>query len=259
MTAAGDEGPPLQGRTGPVRARALDPDWHARMSSSILRPSLSRQNLGPSTDSMPAPRIHATADVHPSALIGDDAQLWHYVQVREGARVGARCILGRGAYVDAGVIIGDDCKLQNYVCTYHGVTLGGGVFVGPHACFTNDLVPRAIRPDGKIKGADDWETSKTFVGYGASIGANATIVCGLAIGRWALVAAGAVVTKSVPDYGLVRGNPARLVGFVTAAGEKVDTKGATREGDVMWARALRSGERVGIPVADWARFKGEAV
>ncbi len=166
-------------------------------------------------------RIAPSADVHPDTEIGPAAQIWHHVQVRENAKIGARTILGRGVYVDAEVVIGADCKLQNYACTYHGVTLEDGVFVGPHACFTNDLYPRAINADGSIKSATDWNIAKTLVRYGAAIGANATIRCGVTVGRWALVAAGSVVTRDVPDYGLVRGNPARLVDFVSPHGHKM--------------------------------------
>lgn len=166
-------------------------------------------------------RIHPTATVSPDAVIADGAQIWHNVQVRERARIGARTIVGQGAYVDYEVVIGDDCKLQNYACVYVGVTLESGVFVGPHATFTNDLAPRAINADGSIKSLTDWTITKTLVKHGAAIGANATIVCGVTVGRWALVAAGSVVTKDVPDHGLVRGNPARLVGFVSAAGHKM--------------------------------------
>ncbi|HMI89361.1 MAG TPA: acyltransferase [Polyangiaceae bacterium] len=201
-------------------------------------------------------RIHPTADVHPTATVGPGAQVWHYSQVRERARIGARCILGRGVYVDAEVSLGDDCKLQNYVCTYHGVTLEGGVFVGPHACFTNDLRPRAINADGGLKSADDWVVGKTLVKYGSSIGANATIVCGTTIGRWAIVAAGSVVTKDVPDNGLVRGNPARLVGFVSPDGFPMEPTGDPADANGAVAmRCTKSGTVYRIPGADFQRSR----
>jgi acetyltransferase-like isoleucine patch superfamily enzyme len=116
------------------------------------------------------------------------------------------------------VVIGSDVKVQNYVSIYHGVVIEDGVMVGPHVCFTNDRLPRAIRPDGARKGADDWQVSETRIAYGAGLGANSTIVCGVVVGRWALVGAGSVVTRNVPPYGLVFGNPARLRGFVSPAG-----------------------------------------
>ncbi|MBN1887084.1 MAG: N-acetyltransferase [Thermoflexales bacterium] len=128
--------------------------------------------------------------------------------------------------MDAGVHIGHNVKIQNGISVYHGVTLEDGVFCGPHCVFTNDRQPRAINPDGSLKSIDDWAISQTLVRSGASIGAHATIVCGVTIGRWAMVGAGAVVTRDVPDYGLVYGNPARLHGFVCPCGEKL---GASQE------------------------------
>jgi UDP-2-acetamido-3-amino-2,3-dideoxy-glucuronate N-acetyltransferase len=116
---------------------------------------------------------------------------------------------------------GNNVKIQNGISVYHGVTLEDGVFCGPHCVFTNDRLPRAINPDGSPKAADDWVLSQTLVRSGASIGAHATIVCGVTIGRWAMVGAGAVVTRDVPDYGLVFGNPARLHGFVCPCGHKL--------------------------------------
>ncbi len=166
-------------------------------------------------------RIHSTAEVSETARIGDGTSIWHQCQVREGARIGKNCILGRGVYVDAGVFIGDHVKIQNYVSIYHGVTIEDGVFIGPHVCFTNDLRPRAINPDGSLKAGDDWVLSLTQVKRGASLGANSTIRCGVTIGVWSMVGAGSVVTRSVPDYGLVVGNPARLRGYVCTCGEKL--------------------------------------
>ncbi|NWG18493.1 MAG: N-acetyltransferase [Chloroflexi bacterium] len=132
-------------------------------------------------------------------------------------------MLGRGVFVDAGVQIGSRVKIQNYVSVFHGVTIEDGVFVGPHVCFTNDLFPRAINADGSLKAADDWVLTETLIRTGAAIGANSTIVCGVTIGRWAMIGSGSVVTKDVPDYGLVVGNPARLIGYVTPAGKRVAT------------------------------------
>ncbi len=169
-------------------------------------------------------RIHATAEVSENASIGDGTSIWHQCQIREGVKIGKNCILGRGVYVDAGVSIGDNVKIQNYVSVYHGVTLEDGVFVGPHVCFTNDMRPRAINPDGSLKAADDWELSLTLVKRGAALGANSTIRCGVLIGEWAMVGSGSVVTRNVPDYGLVAGNPARLRGFVCPCGEKLLSK-----------------------------------
>lgn len=168
-------------------------------------------------------KVHPSAEIEAGAVIGEGTSVWHLCQVRRGARIGKRCVLARGVFIDLGVVIGNDVKIQNYVSVYHGVTLESGVFVGPHVCFTNDKNPRAIRPDLRIKSADDWTVRPTLVKTGASIGANSTIVCGVTIGRWAMVGAGSVVTKDVADHALVLGNPARQVGFVCACGQRQNT------------------------------------
>lgn len=165
--------------------------------------------------------VHPTADVSPRASLGAGTRIWNRAQVREGAVIGANCIIGKDAYIDFGVCIGDNVKVQNSALIYHGATLEDGVFVGPQACLTNDLYPRAINPDGTLKGASDWEVGETVVRYGASIGAGAIIVTGVEIGRFAMVGAGAVVTRDVPAHGLVLGVPARLVGYVCACGERL--------------------------------------
>lgn len=165
--------------------------------------------------------VHPTSDVSPKASIGAGTKIWQHCQVREDAQIGENCILSKGVYIDFGVQIGNNVKIQNGISVYHGVTLEDGVFCGPHCVFTNDLQPRSINPDGSLKKATDWTLTKTLVRYGASIGAHATIVCGVTIGRWAMVGAGAVVTRDVPDYGLVYGNPARLRGFVCPCGTKL--------------------------------------
>jgi UDP-2-acetamido-3-amino-2,3-dideoxy-glucuronate N-acetyltransferase len=174
-------------------------------------------------------RIHPTADVSDKADIGDGTMIWHQAHIREGAQIGRGCIIGKGVYIDAGVSIGDHVKVQNYVSIFHGVTVEEGVFIGPHVCFTNDLRPRAINPDGSPKAAHDWVVSPTRVRYGAALGANATIVCGVTVGAWAMVAAGSVVTRDVPDYGLVAGNPARLRGYVCPCGEPLAAAEAADE------------------------------
>lgn len=171
--------------------------------------------------------IHPTAEVAAGARVGEGTKLWNGVQVREGATIGRECTLGKDVYVDTGVVIGDRVKLQNGVSLFRGVTLEDGVFVGPYATFTNDLWPRSIRPDGALRTDADWAVIRTLVRYGASIGANATIICGVTIGRWAMVAAGALVTHDVPDQGLVVGAPARLVGYVCECGRKLTGRGGT--------------------------------
>ncbi len=158
--------------------------------------------------------IHPTAEVSPEAHIGDGTRIWRQVQVREYAHIGENCNIGKGVYIDAHVHIGSNVKIQNHVSVFEGVTLEDGVFVGPHVCFTNDLFPRAIMPDGRLKSADDWTITPTLVKYGASIGAGSIIVCGITIGSFALVGAGSVVTRDVLAHALVYGNPAHQHGYV---------------------------------------------
>lgn len=163
---------------------------------------------------------HPTADVSPEASIGEGARLWHQVQVREGAVVGAGCNIGKGVYIGAGVVLGANCKVQNYSSLFEGLTLEDGVFVGPAVVFTNDRLPRAINPDGSFKAESDWELGRSVVCHGAAVGARSVVLPGIRIGRWAMVGAGSVVTRDVPDHALVVGNPARIVGRVDESGRK---------------------------------------
>lgn len=162
--------------------------------------------------------VMASADVDPRARIGQGTSVWHLAQIREGAEIGAACIIGRGAYIGSGVRMGDHCKVQNYALVYEPAWLEDGVFVGPAVVFTNDRFPRAIVSDGSIKTAHDWEPVGVTVRCGASIGARAVCVAPVTVGRWALVAAGSVVVKDVPDFALVTGVPARFVRWVGRAG-----------------------------------------
>ena len=158
-------------------------------------------------------RVHHTAEVSERAAIGEGASIWHQAQIREGATVGPGCIIGKGVYIGADVSLGANCKVQNYSCVYEGNTLEDGVFVGPEVVFTNDRYPRAVNPDGTLKAASDWELQGSLVKYGAAIGSRSVVLPGLTIGRWALVAAGSVVTKDVLDHAIVAGNPARQRGW----------------------------------------------
>jgi UDP-2-acetamido-3-amino-2,3-dideoxy-glucuronate N-acetyltransferase len=166
--------------------------------------------------------IHPTAEVSPKAVIGPGARVWHQAQVREGAVIGEGSIVGKGAYIDFDVKVGKNCKIQNGAFLYHGLTVEDGVFIGPQACITNDRIPRAISPDGNIKGNDDWTVGPVLIRYGASIGACAVILPDITIGRFALVAAGSVVTRSVPDHALVVGTPARQVGYVCRCARRLN-------------------------------------
>lgn len=159
------------------------------------------------------PHVHETAVVEPGAEIGGGTRIWMGVQVRKGAVIGTDCNIGKNVFIDAGVSVGSRVKIQNNVSVYAGVTLEDEVFVGPSAVFTNDLYPRATN--------DDWQVTPTLVRHGASIAANATIVCGNTIGRYAMVGAGSVVTRDVRDHELVIGNPARFHGWVNEAGQVV--------------------------------------
>lgn len=174
---------------------------------------------------MPAPMIHPRTRIHGHALVeegasvGADTRVWAFVHILPGARIGAGCNLCDGVFVEGQVVLGDYVTVKNGVALYDGVTLEDEVFVGPHAAFTNDLWPRA----GRHKGTPA-QFRPTRVRRGASIGANATILCGLEIGSCAMIAAGAVVTKNVPAHALVRGQPARRVGWVCACGHRLDEK-----------------------------------
>lgn len=165
--------------------------------------------------------IHPTAEVSPNAQIGPGTRVWHFVQIREGVSIGENCIIGKDVYIDFGVQIGNNVKIQNSALIYHGATLEDGVFIGPQVCLTNDRLPRAITADGHLKGNDDWVVGPILIQYGASIGAGSIILPNVTIGRFALTGAGAVVTRNVPDHGLVMGNPARLVGYVCCCGRKL--------------------------------------
>ncbi len=179
------------------------------------------------TDSR-SPRVHDSADVDPTAAIGPGTTVWHLAQIRENARLGGDCIVGRGAYVGPGVVIGDRVKLQNYALVYEPAQLEDGVFIGPAAVLTNDTFPRSVGVSGNLKRAEDWLALGVRVREGASIGARAVILAGCEIGRWAMVGAGAVVTRDVPDHALVVGAPARRTGWVGRAGVRL-VEGAGRE------------------------------
>ena len=157
--------------------------------------------------------IHPSASVHVSATILARTKIWNNVQVRENVNIGVDCILSKDVYIDHAVSIGDRCKIQNSVSVYNGVTIQDDVFVGPNVAFTNDKVPRAFKLD--------WEIIPTLIESGASIGANATIICGITIGEYAMVAAGSVVTRDVPPYTLVMGSPARPVSRIDKAGNRI--------------------------------------
>ena len=160
--------------------------------------------------------------------------MWAGATVRAGARLGLKCTIGTGAFIDRDVVVGDRCKVQNSAMLFAPARVGDGVFIGPGAVLTNDRYPRAITPDGELKGAEDWTPVGVHVGSGASIGAGATIIGGVQIGTWAMVAAGAIVTSDVPAFALVAGCPARRIGWVGPAGVPLERNGE-------WWRCPESG------------------
>ncbi len=160
--------------------------------------------------------VHPTSIVDDNVEIGEGTKIWHFCHVQSGAKIGQKCSLGQNVNVSNNVIIGNGVKIQNNVSVYEGVELEDYVFCGPSCVFTNDLTPRAKYPKGPIG------YKKTVVHEGASIGANATIVCGHNVGRWALIGAGAVVTDNVPDHALMLGIPARRRGWACECGELLD-------------------------------------
>lgn len=197
--------------------------------------------------------IHESAHVSPEAKIGEGTKIWNHAQVRERAELGKECVISKNVYIDFDVKIGDYVKIQNNVSVYHGVTLENGVLVGPHVCFTNDKLPRSINPDGTPKSADDWTLTETLVKEGASIGAHSLIMCGVILGKFSLVGAGAVVTKNVPDYGLVVGLPAKLIGFVCHCCNKLIFD--SEEEDVVKMKCIKCGSSIDIPKIDYEKVK----
>ena len=157
--------------------------------------------------------VHPTSIIDEDVKIGKGSRIWHFSHVQSGAEIGRDCSLGQNVNISNNVKMGDGCKIQNNVSLYEGVELEDYVFCGPSCVFTNDLTPRAKYPKGHAK------YKKTLLKTGASIGANATIVCGHTVGCWALIGAGAVVTSSVPDYALMLGVPAKRCGWVCECGE----------------------------------------
>jgi UDP-2-acetamido-3-amino-2,3-dideoxy-glucuronate N-acetyltransferase len=166
--------------------------------------------------------IAPSADVDERSSIGRGTVVWHLAQVREHARIGVDCVIGRGVYIGPGATLGDRCKVQNHALVYEPAVVSDGAFIGPAVILTNDLFPRAVTPDGQLKEAQDWDLVGVEVREGASIGARSVCVAPVTIGRWAMVAAGSVVTQDVPDFALVVGVPARQVGWVGHAGVRLD-------------------------------------
>ncbi len=184
----------------------------------------------------PTAVVHASAIVDDGATLGAHTRVWHFAHVCAGARIGARCSFGQGVFVGNDVVIGDGVKVQNQVSVYDAVTLEDDVFVGPSAVFTNVVNPRAA----VVRKA---EYRRTLVRRGATLGANSTVVCGVTVGAWAFVGAGAVVTGDVPDFALVVGVPARRIGWMSRHGDRLPLPEATEPDEVLEAACLSTGER----------------
>ena len=167
--------------------------------------------------------ISDKALVSSKAIIGADTHIWDFAQIRENANIGDHVVIGNAVYIDTNVRVGDNCKIQNRALIYDSAILHKGVFIGPGVVLTNDKNPRAISGDGKLMRDSDWVKVGVEVFEGASIGAGAICVAPIKIGKWALVGAGAVVTKDIRDHALVVGNPARQVGWVGKAGKQLET------------------------------------
>ncbi len=164
---------------------------------------------------------HPTADVSKKSKIGGNTKIWHQCQIRENANIGKNCILGKNVYIDHGVRIGNNVKIQNNSSIYFDSKLEDGVFIGPHVCLTNDKNPRAITKKGSLKTTGSWNAGKILIKKGASIGACSVILPSITIGKYAMIGAGSVVTRDVPDYALAYGNPAEFKGYACICGAKI--------------------------------------
>lgn len=164
--------------------------------------------------------------VDDDVVLGEGVVIWGSCRVRTGARIGAETWLGTAVYVGAGVVIGARCKIENAAQVFEGSRLGDGVFIGPGAILTNDRHPRAVTPEGNLKGPGDWEQAGVTAETGASVGARAVVVAGARLGKWSMVAAGAVVTRPVEPYELVAGVPTRRLGWVCRCAHRIDPPGA---------------------------------
>jgi len=198
--------------------------------------------------------VHPTAMVEDRVEIGAGTKIWHYAQIRHDTKIGQNCVIANSVFIDFASEIGDNVKIQNHAIVYHKAIIGDGVFIGPNVCFTNDNNPRAINPDGSIKGADDWEVSTIKIGKGAAIGAHSVITPGITIGQFAMAGSGSVISRDVPDFALVYGNPARIRAFVCKCGKKI--KEYEKKGSKVIGKC-QCGLSVEIDPASYKTFKDQ--
>ena len=180
-----------------------------------------RKRLKAKKASKPHFFVHQSAVIEDDVSIGEGTKIWHFAQVRRGTKIGPHCIIGKGVFIDFESEIGANVKIQNHAIIYHQAIIEDGVFIGPNVCFTNDKLPRAINPDGTLKSAADWQVTTIKIKQGASIGGHSVILPGITMGEFALAGAGSVITKDIPPFTLVYGNPARIRGFVCRCGRKI--------------------------------------
>jgi acetyltransferase-like isoleucine patch superfamily enzyme len=173
-------------------------------------------------------RVHPSAEIEDGARVGADTVVWQLAHIRCGASVGAGCTIGRGVFIDEGVVLGDRVKVQNHALVYRPARVGDGVFIGPAAVITNDQYPRAVNTDGTSKTADDWHAVGVTLSDGCAVGARSVLLPGVTVGRWAMIAAGSVVTRDVRDFAVVVGVPARQRGWVGRAGRPLQALGGGR-------------------------------
>jgi acetyltransferase-like isoleucine patch superfamily enzyme len=175
---------------------------------------------------------HPTAEIAEKVSIGKNTKIWHYAQIREGVTMGENCIVGKGTYIDFGVKIGDNVKIQNGCNVYHGASIGNGVFLGPGVILTNDPYPRSVTPAGTLKMESDWEAGAVEIMDGASLAAGVIVLPNVKIGKCVLIGAGSVVTKSIPDFALAFGSPAKVNGKVCRCGRKISDSYLAEEEEI---------------------------
>lgn len=193
--------------------------------------------------------VHPTAILEDDVSIGQNTKIWHFAHIRRGTKIGQNCIIGKAVFIDFDSQIGNNVKIQNHAILYHQAIIADGVFVGPNVCFTNDKRPRAINPDGTLKSADDWGVSTIEVGQGAAIGGHCVLTPGVKLGAWSMVGAGSVVTKAVPPFALVYGNPAKVRDFVCKCGQPLQEEASHDEKGIVFRCAC--GLEIAIPKEDY--------